>query len=327
MLPHNRSRVWTSVLAIGLVGLLSALCTQATAGERTKVLIKSTVDGTDQPSYLILPDGFDAQGPKVPLVVSLHSWSGDLEQRNEPLEDAVEKKGWVYLFPNFRGVNNRPPACGSPLAQQDILDAVEWTCTKYPIDRKRIYLTGVSGGGHMTMLMAGKHPKVWAAASAWVGISDLITWHDLHKNDNYGRMTEQCCLGAPFESTDVDTQYRARSPITSLAGAVIVPLDIAAGVHDGHKGSVPVRQSLDAFNVIAKAAGAETISEQEIFQISQPDGRLDKPRPQDQETDASFGRAIYLRRTAAKSRVTIFEGGHEGIAGAAVEWMARHAKE
>jgi dipeptidyl aminopeptidase/acylaminoacyl peptidase len=274
-----------------------------------------------------LPEGFDAGGPKAPLVVSLHTWSFDCEQRNEALEAAVEKKGWVYLFPNFRGVNDRPPACGSPQAQQDILDAVQWTCTKYPIDRKRIYLTGVSGGGHMTMLMAGRHPKIWAAASAWVGISDLMTWHDLHRDDKYGRMVESCCSGAPYASLDVTTQYRDRSPIKWLAGAVSVPLDIAAGVHDGYTGSVPVRQSLNAFNVIAKAAGAETISEQEIVQISRPDGHLDNPKPQDQVEDAALGRKIYLRRTAAKSRVTIFEGGHEEIAPATVEWLGRHSKE
>jgi len=54
-----------------------------------------------------------------------------------------------------------------------VFDAVAWMKKNYNIDDKRIYLTGSSGGGHMTLQMVGNHPELWAAASAWVGISDL----------------------------------------------------------------------------------------------------------------------------------------------------------
>jgi len=296
------------------------------AGQRSKVLITSSADGTKQPSYVILPAGFDPDGKPVPLLVSLHTWSGNLEQRNAPLEKLAEQRGWIYLFPNFRGPNQHPDACGSQLAQQDILDAVEWAKKKYPIDVRRIYLTGVSGGGHMTLLMAGRHPEVWAAASAWVGISDLAAWHKKHAGSKYGRMMEQSCGGAPGDSKAVDNEYRQRSPLTYLHRAVELPLDIAAGVHDGYSGSVPIHHSLDAFNVIAKAAKANLISAAEIKQLSRPSGHLDQPLASDQVEDATFGRRIFLRRTANKARVTIFEGGHEGIAAAAVAWLERHQK-
>jgi poly(3-hydroxybutyrate) depolymerase len=243
------------------------------------------------------------------------------------LEKMAEERGWIYLFPHFRGANRHPDACGSEKAQQDILDAVDWANERYPVDTRRIYLTGASGGGHMTMLMAGRHPNVWAAASAWVGISDLAAWHGRHAGDGYGRMLRASCGGAPGDSPEVDEQYRQRSPLTHIHRAAGLPLDIAAGVHDGHSGSVPVRHSLDAFNAIAKAVGAEPVTEGEIQQLSRPNGRLDRPRPSDQVTDPSLGRKIYLRRTAGKSRVTIFEGGHERVVPAAVAWLERHAKQ
>lgn len=308
------------------LALFAALPQFCAAGERTKVLITSSADGTQQPSYVILPQDFDADGDGVPLLVSLHTWSGNLQQRNEAVEELAEARGWIYLFPNFRGRNDHPAACGSELAQQDILDAVAWAQEKYPIDERRIYLTGVSGGGHMTMLMVGRHPEVWAAASAWVGISDLAAWHQKHAGGNYGNMMEKVCGGAPGDNKQVDEQFRKRSPLTYLHRAKDVPLDIAAGIHDGYTGSVPVRHSLDAFNAIAKAADAKLISDAEIKQISRKEGRLEKPTDSDSVEDASFGRAIHLRRTANKARVTIFEGGHEGIAGAAIEWLAKHAK-
>ena len=40
-------------------------------------------------------------------------------------EHAAEQ-GWIYIFPDFQGPNKRPEACGSELAQQNILEAVEW---------------------------------------------------------------------------------------------------------------------------------------------------------------------------------------------------------
>jgi len=318
---------------LGVLGVAVVLCSitghSCNGGERSKVLIKSSVDQTEQPSYVLLPDGFASDGEPVPLLVSLHSWSGDLEQRNEPLETLANARGWICLLPNFRGRNDHPEACGSEIAQQDILDAVEWVKANYPVDRRRIYLTGSSGGGHMTMMMVGRHPNVWAAASAWVGISDLAAWYQKHsaEDDGYGQMMQKVCGGKPGVSDAIDQQYRQRSPLTYLHQAVGVPLDIAAGVHDGYTGSVPVRHSLEAFNAIAKADGSTAITEDEIEQISRPDGRLDSPHASDQVADASFGREIYLRRHAKHSRVTIFEGGHEGIATAAVAWLAQHRKE
>jgi pimeloyl-ACP methyl ester carboxylesterase len=314
-------------IQIGLSLIVSVLLLPAqlsySAGTREKIFVSSSIDRTEQPCYLILPEGFDKNGPPVPLLVCLHTWSGDVEQRQTDTESECGKRGWIFLFPNFRGPNNTPDGCGSLKAQQDILDAVDWVIERYPVDRKRVYLTGASGGGHMSMLMAGRYPERWTAVSAWVGISDLAAWHAKQAQSNYGKMLRACCGGAPGESDQIDRQYRDRSPITWLHRAVDVPLDLAAGVHDGHKGSVPIRQTLEAFNVVAKALGEPLIGEEEIVQLSRPNGRLDDPKPGDTVEDAVLGRAVYLRRNAGKARVTIFEGGHEGISAAALDWLSR----
>ena len=251
----------------------------------------------------------------------LHSWSRDGEYRDWDMEQLAERRGWIYLFPNFRGSNQHPDACGSPKAQQDILDAVAWAKVNYPVDEDRVYLVGASGGGHMTLLMAGRHPEVWAAASAYVGISDLAAWHKLHAGDRYGEMLRLSCGGAPGDSPEVDRQFRQRSPLTHLHRAADVALDINTGIHDGHTGSVPIRHSLDAFNVIARAGNYPPITEDEIQQLSRPDGRLEQPRESDLADDPTYGRAIYLRRQAGPVRVTVFEGGHEFLPAAAASWL------
>lgn len=314
-------------LPITLFGLVILCGTSALlAGDRQRVEILSSLDGTKQPCYVIPPNDFQLDGPPVPLLISLHTWSSSVEQRLKGMERAANQRGWIYLFPHFRGPNQSPDACGSPKAQQDILDALDWALDNYPVDTRRVYLTGVSGGGHMAMLMAGRYPQRFSAVSAWVGISDLAAWHERHKAGRYGQMCRASCSGAPGDNARVDAQYRLRSPITWLAGAVEVPLDLAAGVHDGHKGSVPVRHTLEAFNVVARAQNGPTVTEKEIQQISRSDGRLQNPQPCDTIDDPDYDRPIYLRRQAGNCRVTIFEGGHERLDESAARWLARQVR-
>ena len=72
---------------------------------------------------------------------------------------------------------------------------------------------------------------------------------------------------------------------------------------------------------------SKLVSEQEIQQLSRANGRLENPQPSDQVEDTALGREIHLRRSAGKSRVTIFEGGHESIPKAAIAWLRQHTKE
>ena len=136
--------------------LLFVACEKEPAPEQRLEVSIPRADGSEQPAFVMLPRGFEADGRERPLLVSLHSWSFGYEQRREDLEPVTMAEGWIYLFPDFRGRNDNPSACGSELAQQDILDAVEWAKREYPVDESRIYLVGTSGGGHMTLLMAAK---------------------------------------------------------------------------------------------------------------------------------------------------------------------------
>ena len=294
----------------------------------TEVKVTSTVDKHQQSVTLWVPD--KAATEAVPIFVYLHSWSGDYTQDNSIWQAEAVRRGWIYLHPNFRGRNDHPEACGSALARQDILDALSYAQQKYRVDPERIYLAGTSGGGHMTMLMAGYHPDRFSAASAWVGISDLTAWHRFHspngKSTNYAIMMEACMGGKPGDSPKVDADFRSRSPLFFLGRAKELPVDIAAGVEDGHLGSVPVRHSLLAFNELAKVRQVPEISEVEMQQLWEWK-RLKTPQPGDTAADPTYDRAILLRRKAGPSRVTIFQGDHEGLPNAACEWLATQRRK
>lgn len=308
------------------------VCGAVAAGEPVQVSaletiqIPSSKDGSLQPALLWTPDSKEP----APLLVYLHSWSGDYRQKNDTWQAEAVKRGWIYLHPNFRGPNFGPDACGSELARQDVLDAIDHVLSRFPVDRSRIYLAGSSGGGHMSLLMAGYYPERFSAVSAWVGITDLAEWYRFHSRTGtlgaYAKNVVACCGGVPGESPQVDAEYRKRSPIFHLHNVGALPLDINAGVEDGHTGSVPIMHSLNAFNVIAKSLGQPTVSDTEIQQLWET-GKLSMPTPGDTAADASYGRGLLLRRQAGATRVTIFEGGHEGLATPGCHWLAQQRRQ
>ena len=102
---HCRSLILATLLGgwllggwlLGWGGLLARGEEPATVA-RQRIQFVSTADGTTQQAYLILPR-VRSRRP-TPMVVNLHSWSADMEQRSE-LEGLVQARGWVYLAPNF----------------------------------------------------------------------------------------------------------------------------------------------------------------------------------------------------------------------------------
>jgi predicted peptidase len=108
--------------------------------------VKSTVDHSIQKAYFYKSK---SSAPK-PLVVSLHSWSGTYEQKDE-LAAFSKTKDLNYIHPDFRGVNWTKDACCSDLALADIDDAIDYAIKNSNVDLSRIYVIGSSGGGYATL--------------------------------------------------------------------------------------------------------------------------------------------------------------------------------
>ena len=133
-----------------------------------------------QPSAFWAADTTD--GPK-PLIVGLHTWSRDRFTEIKNMFPWAQKLGWHLLLPEFRGSNLKSnpictQACGSELAKQDIKDAIDYILETEEIDADNIFLLGLSGGGHMSLLMAGMIPEYFKAIGAYVPITDLEKWSE-----------------------------------------------------------------------------------------------------------------------------------------------------
>ena len=167
-----------------------------------------------------------------------------------------------------------------------------------------------------------------AAEYAGCSIRTLRAWMK-ERGLKYSQDVEQVCGGPPGASPEVDEQYAGRSPVTSLWRAHIIPVDINAGIHDGHagiggEGSVPVGHSIRAYNELAKASQkpGDVIPEDIISSIER-EKRIPGGFERRMIVDPVYGREIHLRRVSSLARLTLFEGGHEILYDAAFEWFEK----
>lgn len=288
-----------------------------------KISICSSIDRSEQPALFYSP----SKNEPVPLLVSLHTWSADYLYPEPFYAHWCKKREWALIRPNFRGPNNRPEACGSELSVADVVDAVNEARNKANIAPERIYLAGVSGGAHAALLIAGRHPQIWAAVSAWCPIFSLANWHAEHRGggqpDNYARNLESACGGPPEAGLEVSEQYRRRSPAHWLSRARGVPIDINAGIRDGHQGSVPVSHSLGAYNLLSDEG--KQISHATISALAaKPEVPAEYRWP---GTDPLYVRGpVLYRQTSEHARVSLFQGGHEIFPEAAFAWLSKQRK-
>ena len=311
-------RAWSvSLLLVSVANLQAVL--PGWPEEIQEIKYRSASDDTDQPALHFAPSTKEAR----PLLVGLHSWSSDYRQANTSYGQWAVNHDWHFIHPNFRGRNRTPSSMGSELAVQDILSAVSWARQQGNVDPNRIYVIGASGGGYASLLMAGRAPELWAGVSAWVPISDLVKWHaeTAARKLRYAGEIEAALGGhKPVPGTPAHADALKRSAITYMARARGVNLDINAGITDGHNGSVPISHSLEAFNALA--APRDQLSSALIGEFVKT-AKVPAALRKETAVDASYGRkTVLFRRKSGAARVTIFQGGHEIIPEAGLQWLA-----
>ena len=290
-----------------------------------RLRVANPTDGQFQPSLVGLPAD---PKPGSPLVVFCHKWGATYRQFDPRLAPLAHNHGWLFLAPNYRGKNDRPVAVGSAIAQQDVITAIDEVARRFSVDLKRVSLAGLSGGGHMALLLASNFPDRFAAVTVWSPIASLVDWHRFHRQHrffyDYARDIEAVTGGPPGASDEVDHQYNVRSPIFSIQRAASLPIDINHGIHDGHHGhTIPIDQSIHLFNALADTSQEPKVTKEQEHQLVSAgqsaifDGKAN-------ESDSDYGVPIYLRKEAGRSRLTIFEGAHDMIPRAAFAWLRRH---
>ena len=214
---------------------------------QSEISVRSSVDGTMQPSLF-----YQSPNPSRPLLVGLHTWSYDRFNQIDNMLPYAEKYDFNLLLPEFRGPNlitnpQKTFACGSKEAKNDVKDAIDYVLREYDVDAENILLLGLSGGGHMTLLMCGFCPELFKAAAAFVPITDLKKWTE--ENAGYREHVLACCSGS-------EEEMMKRSPVSYLETIAKANLKIFHGKFDP---VVPVTHSIDLYDRLMEIAPASRV--------------------------------------------------------------------
>lgn len=157
------------------------------------------IDGWMREYYIYIPTCLRKKtDAKVPLVFAMHGYtgSGEIYIGHSGWHKVAEKYGFIVAFPSachgLLNLGGKSNDSGTPADKKDtelpawnvtVIDnpnapdelaffdsMIEKICTAYPIDRKRIYITGHSLGSLMTQYLAMSKPDVFAAANMCSGI-------------------------------------------------------------------------------------------------------------------------------------------------------------
>ena len=290
-----------------------------------KIVIFSSVDKKPQEAWF-----FKSKSKKArPLIVSLHTWSGDYNQEDPLVQQCIERD-YNYIHPDFRGPNNISEACGSPLVISDIDDAIDYAIEHGNVDKSEIHVIGVSGGGYATMLMYMRSRQNIKTFSAWAAISNLVDWYyeSIGRNSKYARDIAMATTGRKFEGEEYyfdEKEATQRSPVfmvTPVGKRKNSQLFIYTGVHDGYTGSVPITHSINFYNKIVNDLGPHEkkalIPDRDIITLLTYRGY-----PHESEGMLSDRMIHYQKQFEDKIRIILFEGGHEMLVDVALDHIAK----
>ena len=131
-------------------------------------------DLTAQPFTVIVPETYSSDR-QYPLLVDIHGAGGTHECGNWWLGttemDTSLKEDIIVLVPLGRGRWGQYEG----LAEDDVLQGIQWVKDHYSVDADRVYLIGGSMGGGGTWKLTARHPDVFAAGWSDCGWASMRT--------------------------------------------------------------------------------------------------------------------------------------------------------
>ncbi len=178
--------------------------------------LRSRQDLSAQPVLVHVPESY-RRGKKrqYPLVVVLHGYNGTPESVTSAFLDSKGVAPWVNGFILAPGAHGNAFYRGP--GEQSVVDAIQWAMKTYPIDRRRVSITGVSMGGTGSAFVAFRHADLFAAASPLCGYHSYFV-----RRDTSGRRRR------PWE----ESRMHHWSPASWADNGRNLPLWVAHGTED-----------------------------------------------------------------------------------------------
>jgi len=220
-----------------------------------KDLVYGQVHGAGLLADIAYPEG---KGP-FPVILSVHGGRWVASHRNDADEGAINVAQWAGFGFFAMSIDYRLAGCTPPPAcYQDVQCAIRWVhahAGQYPINTERIFLIGMSAGGHLVSLAATLGDGPFARTGGWEKLSadirgvislsapyelEKLSWGNLWKPAT-GDLLEARRLASPIRHVTTQTK-----PMLIL--------------HSDNDGSVPVQQAVDMAEALEKAKARHRLS-------------------------------------------------------------------
>jgi len=212
-----------------------------------RIHFRST-DGTQVEGWMVLPRV--AKTP-YPLILSIHGGPHGASGSAFNYEfQLLAANGYAVLYTNPRGSTGYGEKFlwatwggWGKLDYQDVMAGVDYALEHYPLDRKRLGVTGYSYGGFLTDWIITQTTR-FAAAVTGAGISN---WLSDYGTADIPRTKESEFYGAPWDQA-ASERMRALSPITHVGNAKTPTLF----VHGEADRRVPIEEAEQMYTALKK---------------------------------------------------------------------------
>ncbi|MBI4243884.1 MAG: esterase [Planctomycetes bacterium] len=176
------------ILTILIVLVATLLSTQPSDDDKyNKTLIKTITHNEMERSYRLYIPKSRENNDKLPLVIVLHGGGGTAEGTQNKLtkrkfDQLAETEQFIIVYPEgYKKGWNDGRESGQPAAEENIDDTefiskiIDEVSKEHPINAKRIYATGISNGGFMSLRLACElSDKIAAAAPVTATMSEYL---------------------------------------------------------------------------------------------------------------------------------------------------------
>ena len=189
-------------------------------------------DGS-RPYFVYTPSNYRA-GIAVPLIVMLHGCSQTATDfaSGTQMNQLAEKYNFIVAYPQQLSIYN-PSLCwnwfnpadqvrgtGEPAILAGIVQEIEGNTSRWTIDRHRIYVTGLSAGAAMAVVLGATYPDIFAA----IGV---------HSGAEYGAITSPLSGGQAFTQGGPDPIQQGKAAFRAMGSfARLVPTIVFHGTID-----------------------------------------------------------------------------------------------
>jgi len=137
----------------------------------------------DNPYFVYTPETYRVEAP-VPLFVMLHGCTQTALDfaTGTSMNQLAEKQGFIVMYPqqttkynqglcwNWFLPSNQQRGSGEPASIVGMIQSLQLNTANWTIDPNRIYVTGISAGAAMSVILGATYPDVFAAIGVHSGL-------------------------------------------------------------------------------------------------------------------------------------------------------------